>query len=114
MSAGEIILVRFPFSPTEAKPFKQRPVLVLGSRGTGPDEAIFCVMITGNPERFARPRGGDIKIVGWQAAGLDTESVVRSRRMWTAERRDVTKIVGRVEDDVVALALAEVRLILDI
>ena len=40
MRAGDIGLVRFPFSAHETQPFKQRPVLALGSQGAGSEEVI--------------------------------------------------------------------------
>jgi hypothetical protein len=85
---GEIRLVWFPFSHGEPQSYKQRPVLVLAAAGSAPDRAILVAMITGNARRVQRPGPGDVLIGDWQRAGLQAASVVRTRRLWTAEERD--------------------------
>lgn len=112
MTPGDVALVMFPFSATEAQPYKQRPVLVLGATGAPPDEAVFVAMVTSNARRVARPRPGDVVITQWQQAGLQLPSVVRSRRLWTAEGRDVVRVIGTVESAVVDEVREQVRLLI--
>lgn len=88
MLPGEIRLIWFPFSYSEPQPYKKRPVLVVAAAGAAPDRAILVAMITGNTRRFQRPGAGDVAIRDWQNAGLAAPSVVRTRRLWTAEERD--------------------------
>lgn len=90
MLPGEIRLVWFPFSHSEPQPYKMRPVLVLAAVGTAPDRAVLVAMITANAQRVRRPGPGDVVITDWQGAGLRAPSVVRTRRLWTAEERDFT------------------------
>ena len=96
VTPGDVALVDFPFSAAEAQPFKRRPVLVLAAVGRVPDQAIWVVMITGKASRYARPGDGDVRIPEWAAIPLHRESVVRSRRVWTAEERDIVRVLGRV------------------
>lgn len=97
MTAGSVALVAFPFSAREPQPFKNRPVLVVAAFGTPPDQVVLTVMITSNERRVARPGPGDIRIEAWQEAGLALPSVIRTRRLWTAEQRDMGRVLGRVD-----------------
>lgn len=90
------MLVNFPFSSREPQPFKQRPVVVLGASGSYPDEVLFVVMVTSSARRVQSPKAGDILIVDLDTAGLPKPSVVRTRRIWTGESRDVVKVLGQV------------------
>lgn len=105
MDAGAVASVAFPFSESEDEPFKRRPVLILGSAGTGANAAILVAMITSNPRRVKTPGRFAVLIEDWEAAGLDKPSVVRVGRLWTAEPRDFRGVRGSVSPDV----LAEVR-----
>jgi hypothetical protein len=87
---GEVRLVWFPFSHSEPQSYKKRPVLVLSVAGHVPDRAILIAMITSNGRRVRQPGPGDIVVADWRAAGLRSPSVVRTRRIWTAEDRDFT------------------------
>jgi mRNA-degrading endonuclease toxin of MazEF toxin-antitoxin module len=95
VSVGDVALVKFPFSATEDPPFKQRPVLVLAVVGVPPDQAILCAMITENERRVRRLGPGDALVSDWAGSGLAKPSVVRTRRIWSAEERDVAKVIGR-------------------
>ena len=106
MKPGAIIAVNFPFSAHQSDPYKVRPVLVLNAIGEGPDQAILCAMITSSEQRVRRPRAGDVVILDHESAGLPRPSVVRCRRIWTAERRDTT---GRQYGTLSDVLLAEVR-----
>ena len=66
-------------------------------------------MITGNDRRVARPGPGDIVIPDWQAIPLATSSVLRTRRVWTAETRDILRVLGAVPDDLLDRARELVR-----
>lgn len=109
MKAGDVALVRFPFSALESEPFKQRPILVVNAFGSPPDQVVLTMMITSNTRRVARPGPGDIVIEGWSAAGLAQPSVLRSRRIWTGEQRDVTRVIGAVDADTLAAARTAIR-----
>lgn len=89
-------MLNFPFSSNEDKPFKKRPVLVLGGpAGRGIEEAILVAMITGSGDRLANPRETDIRL-DHASAGLLIPCVVRANRVWAAESRDVASVLGKV------------------
>jgi len=114
ITPGEVRLVYFPFSHSEAEPYKKRPVLVLASHGTPPDQAVLVAMITGSAARVARPHPGDIVLTDWQRMRLDKPSVIRTRRIWTAEARDFTgNTLGAVGVDVLEAVKEQVRRTLD-
>ena len=101
MIPGELRLVWFPFSRNEAEPYKRRPVLVLAATGQVPDRAILVAMVTSNARRVLSPSTGDIIVEDWQQAGLRRPSVIRSRRLWTAEERDFDgTVLGAVDSAV--------------
>lgn len=119
MTPGDIVLVKFPFGADRppGEQFKKRPVLVLSSLAGAAqaDEAIVVAMITGNEARFIRPRLGDVPIQEWQACGLDKRSVIRTRRIWTAESRDLEQGIRPlypVSDTTLAAARAGVLKVL--
>ncbi|NYD87761.1 mRNA-degrading endonuclease toxin of MazEF toxin-antitoxin module [Cellulomonas oligotrophica] len=89
----------FPFSSAEpsGSQYKRRPALVLNAVGSGADEAIVFVMVTGSAARLASPSASDIPVRDWQAVGLARESVVRTRRIWTGQKRDVVRAIGRFD-----------------
>lgn len=110
MTGGEVRLVFFPFSYTEPQPYKKRPVLVINSVGFGPDRAILVAMITSNASRTKRPGPGDVVIADWASAGLHMASVVRTRRLWTAEDRDFTgRPLGAVNQATLDAVVREIR-----
>lgn len=91
----------FPFSRNEAEPYKRRPVLVLAASGQVPDRAVLVAMVTANERRVLNPGIGDIGIENYKQAGLRRPSVVRSRRLWTAEERDFEgTVLGQVDPSV--------------
>jgi hypothetical protein len=109
-----VALVNFPFSANAEESYKKRPVLVLAAAGTPPDQAIFCAMITGNLRRFQRPGPGDIVLADWRASGLLVPSVVRTRRIWTAEGRDFSGVIGQVSHDVLQTVREEIARLLQL
>jgi hypothetical protein len=98
VNPGELRLLWFPFSRNEPQPYKKRPVLVLAAVGRVPDRAVFVAMVTSSPDRVRKPGPGDVVVTNWQQAGLRYPSVVRTRRLWTAEDRDFEgSVLGAVE-----------------
>jgi hypothetical protein len=67
--------------------------LVLAAAGKPPDRAILVAMVTSNAARVRKPAAGDVVLADWQNYGLKLPSVVRTRRLWTAEERDFTSTV---------------------
>lgn len=111
-SPGTIGLVFFPF--VGQKTFKQRPVLILKATppGTPGDEAVLIAMITGSSNRLANVRPGDVLVPNWQTIGLNFPSVVRCRRIWTAERSDFSsKIIGQLDANTLAAVRSEVQIL---
>ncbi|WP_185844592.1 type II toxin-antitoxin system PemK/MazF family toxin [Nonomuraea sp. WAC 01424] len=106
MNPGDIRLVWFPFSHSEPKPYKKRPVLIVGTAGRGADRAILAAMITSSAKRLAGLGPHDVAIKDWQSLGLVAPSVVRAHRIWTADDRDFeNRLFGQVKDTL----LEEVR-----
>ncbi len=110
MTPGDLRLVWFPFSRNEAEPYKKRPVLVLAATGVTPDRVVLVAMVTSNERRVRRPSPGDVVVTDWQQAGLLLPSVVRSRRLWTAEERDFEgTVLGAVDRPVLDQVRLNVR-----
>ena len=109
VAQGDVALARFPFSEHETVAYKLRPVLVLAVHGDGIDQAVWLMMITGNARRFAHPSTTDIPLPEWQSMGLAKESVLRTTRVWTAEARDIERVIGSAPADVTGLARESVR-----
>jgi PemK-like, MazF-like toxin of type II toxin-antitoxin system len=110
VTPGELRLVWFPFSRNETEPYKRRPVLVLAASGQVPDQAVLVAMVTANGRRVMNPGPGDIFVGNWKQAGLRRPSVIRSRRLWTAEERDFDgTMLGTVHADVLDQARRHVQ-----
>ncbi|MBY6411708.1 type II toxin-antitoxin system PemK/MazF family toxin [Rhodococcus sp. BP-252] len=114
MNPGDLVLLWFPFNHSAAQPFKKRPALVLSRVGLGDDEAIVCVMVTGNPHRFRSAGAGDIKLTDWRSCGLAKESTIRSRRVWSAMPADFAGNIGRVKASTLEAVREEVRTLLGV
>lgn len=112
MTPGTVAMVRFPFSAAASEPYKLRPVLILAAVGTPPDQAVVCTMITSNDRRVKRPGPGDVKIPEWREAGLALPSVVRTRRIWTAEGRDFGNTLGSVDLGTISKVRSEISSLL--
>jgi mRNA-degrading endonuclease toxin of MazEF toxin-antitoxin module len=99
MTPGDIALIWFPFSVTEAEPYKKRPVLVLGATGRvgAADEAVLVAMITSSAGRVAKPGPFDVAITDWEKHGLIGPSVCRANRLWTAQERDFVRVLASVD-----------------
>ncbi len=109
MTPGDLALATFPFSAHASAPWKRRPVLILSNVGVAPDQAIFVAMVTGNSGRVLQPQPGDLQVKEWQAAGLVKPSVIRTRRLWTAEDRDLVRVLGQVPPELLEQARQAVR-----
>lgn len=112
VTPGDLALANFPFSESATVIFKRRPVLVVAAEGSVPNQAIWVAMVTGNSQRFLRPQPGDIRVAEWEGL-LDKESVVRTRRVWTAEQRDIVRVLGPVLPETLAAVRAEIADVLD-
>jgi mRNA interferase MazF len=86
-AAGDIILLRFPF--TDAAGSKRRPALVLVDTG---DEDIVVARVTG--QLSATPQ--DVSLDEWKQAGLLLPSVVRLHKVATLQRGLIDKKLGRL------------------
>jgi mRNA interferase MazF len=101
-AAGDIVLLRFPF--TDAAGSKRRPALVLLDPG---DDDIVVARVTGQLSTIPQ----DITLNEWQQAGLLIPSVVRLHKVATLQRNLVDKKLGRLAPDDwsrVVLALRQV------
>lgn len=103
--SGAVALASFPFSSTEAlnAQYKQRPVLVLNAVGTGDDEALVLAMVTSHQGRWNRPTESDVRLEKWQEIGLAKQSVVRTRRIWTGQSRDIVRVLGPCDEPTLTL-----------
>ncbi len=113
MIDGEVALVYYPMTYFAEEGFKKRPVLCVGGTAPGEqgDHAALVAMITSNPARVACPKQGDVVIHRWRECGLPRICVVRARRLWTPEPRDVDKVLGEVSEDTFLEVLQQVRLL---
>jgi mRNA-degrading endonuclease toxin of MazEF toxin-antitoxin module len=92
-----------------------RPVLILAATALGEpgDEAVVVAMITGSVARVSSISSGDILITEWQAANLKKPSVIRCRRIWSAERSDFRNVLGKLDSPTFELARVEVKRYMD-
>lgn len=112
MNPGDLVALWFPFSRQEAgqAQWKKRPVLVLSRLGFGLDEVIVCAMVTSNENRYRSVGPGDVRLQSWSSFGLPKPSVVRCRRIWSAEPRDLAgRQYGRVTPAVLEAVKEEIR-----
>jgi mRNA-degrading endonuclease toxin of MazEF toxin-antitoxin module len=100
--SGSIALLWFPFGPNQDEPYKKRPVLVISKSGSGSDQCVACVMITGSARRLAALASTDVQIEDWEASGLARESVVRTNRFWGAEASHVVRVLGQASPELTA------------
>ncbi len=87
---GEVVLLTFPF--TDASGAKRRPALVLLDAG---DEDVVVARITSSPALSEF----DVRLQGWQDAGLLLPSTVRLHKLATLEKRLVTRTLGALSAD---------------
>lgn len=91
MNAGDIILVKFPF--TNLTSDKKRPALVIGVVPFGQSEFLITVaMITSQIEAIQLQ--GDVILKDWKNAQLLHPSLVRLSKVATIESQLVDKALG--------------------
>lgn len=91
-SAGEIVLVPFPFSDLSAS--KVRPAVVLADAGRG--DWILC-QITSNP--YGDSRAVKLEADDFHSGRLLTVSYVRPGKLFTANSSLVLQSVGQLKHD---------------
>jgi len=89
-AAGDIVLLRFPF--TDASGSKRRPALVLLDTG---DDDIVVARVTGQLSTSSP----DVTLNEWQQAGLLLPSVVRLHKVATLKRSLIDNKLGRLAPD---------------
>jgi len=89
LSAGVVVLVRFPFSDLSST--KLRPELVLASAG-GVDW-VLC-QITSNP--YDDPSAAALTAASFSQGGLPRESFVRPGKLFTASESIIVRRVGQL------------------
>lgn len=93
MTAGEIVLVRFPFADLAAT--KKRPALVLTRTVRSPRYRLATLaMVTSQVE--ALKLDGDLLLKDWKSAGLLHPSLLRLAKVATVEAGLVDKTIGRL------------------
>lgn len=93
MKAGEVALVRFPF--TDLAVAKKRPALLLARTARSPRNRLATVaMITSQVEALALE--GDVLLTDWQAAGLLHPSLLRLAKVATVDEYLIDKTIGRL------------------
>ena len=86
-SAGDILLLSFPFTDVTAA--KRRPALALMDTG---DEDIVVVRVTSQPPQTSF----DIELLDWKKAGLLFPSVARIHKVATLEKQLVERKLGKL------------------
>lgn len=87
---GDVYVCLFPF--TSGRTVKPRPVLVLCDLG---EDALVCRITSVEHRGFL-----DLKVKGWEEAGLAKPSTIRLTRLVTVEKGLLKVRVGRlVEED---------------
>ncbi len=93
MKAGDVALVRFPF--TDVASTKKRPALVLAATTRSPRYRLATLaMITSQTE--ALKLEGDVLLEDWKAAGLLHPSLLRLAKVATIDVELVDKTIGRL------------------
>lgn len=93
MTAGDVVLVRFPFADLAA--IKKRPALVL-ARMTRSSRyhLVVLAMITSQVESLKLD--GDVLLSDWKGAGLLHASLLRLGKVATVDEDLVDKSIGRL------------------
>ncbi|MEW6268619.1 MAG: type II toxin-antitoxin system PemK/MazF family toxin [Thermodesulfobacteriota bacterium] len=108
MKAGDVVLVRFPFA--DAATTKKRPALLLSQVARGRRYRLATVaMITSQVD--ALQLDGDVRLAGWEKAGLLHPSLLRLAKVATVDGELVDKVIGRLmAEDLRAVGAAFRRL----
>lgn len=106
-SAGDVILVPFPFSDLSRS--KLRPALVLANVGRG--DWILC-QITSNP--YSDPRAVDISKSDFRIGSLPVRSYARPGKLFTANQDLYIGLVGELNfEKLEAVITAVVKILQD-
>jgi mRNA interferase MazF len=89
-SAGEVVLVPFPFSDLSAA--KVRPAIVLAGVGLG--DWILC-QVTSNP--YGDPHAVPLAASDFASGGLNVASFARPGKLFTANLTLMVRSVGRLK-----------------
>ncbi len=93
MKAGDVVLVRFPFTDLAAA--KKRPALLLARTDRSPRNRLATVaMITSQAE--ALKLDGDVLFVDWKAASLLHPSHLRLAKIATVDGEFLDRRIGRL------------------
>ncbi|MCC6846917.1 MAG: type II toxin-antitoxin system PemK/MazF family toxin [Deltaproteobacteria bacterium] len=93
MKAGDVALVRFPF--TDVATTKKRPALVLSATTRSPRyRLVTLAMITSQTD--ALKLEGDVVVEAWEVAGLLHPSLLRLAKIATIDAELVDKTIGRL------------------
>lgn len=93
MSAGAVVLVRFPFAELAAT--KKRPALVLTRTvRSARYRLVTLAMITSQVE--ALRLDGDVLLTDWKSAGLLHPSLLRLAKVATVDAELIDKSIGRL------------------
>lgn len=95
MTAGDVVVLQFPFSDLSGS--KARPAVILAAVGRG--DFIAC-QVTSNPD--ADPIAVELTASSFSAGGLRTVSYARPGKLFTAQRSVIAKVVARVNAGVQA------------
>lgn len=96
MTAGDIVVVRFPFADLEST--KKRPALVLAHTMRSPRNRLVTIaMITSQIE--AQRIDGDVELSEWRDAGLLHPSLLRLAKLATIDADLAEKTIGKLSDD---------------
>jgi mRNA interferase MazF len=91
MIAGDVVLIRFPFSDLSGA--KLRPVVVVAV--AGPEEFIACQITS---KRIGDRRAIELTGKTFAQGGLRVDSYVRPWKLFTSDRKAVVKRVARLHD----------------
>lgn len=100
-SAGEIVLVPFPFSDLSQS--KLRPAVCLASAGRG--DWVLC-QVTSNP--YGDPLAMPLDAADFATGGLRVASVARPGKLFTASAHLMVKSVGVLTPEAAGRVLAAV------
>jgi len=93
MKAGDVALVRFPFTDLAAT--KKRPALVLAVTSRSARYRLITIaMITSQVESLALE--GDVTLSDWSRAGLLHPSLLRLAKVATLDGELVERTIGRL------------------
>lgn len=91
MTAGEVVILDFPFSDLRGS--KVRPAIVVADVGAG--DFVAC-QVTSNSA--ADSSAIELTASGFVAGGLRLRSFARPSKLFTAHDSIVSKVVGRLKD----------------